>query len=79
MTTPATQAAAFSAVDHAGEGRNEPNTADRLLNALHQHGIDYFFANAGTDFASIMVFPAPSRPAPWCRADGGAARKRRRR
>ena len=53
MTTPATQAA-FPAVDRAGEGRNEPNAADRLLGALKTHGIDYFFANAGTDFASII-------------------------
>jgi acetolactate synthase-1/2/3 large subunit len=54
MTSPATQAAAFPSAAQAGEGRNEPNAADRLLNALHQHGIDYFFANAGTDFASII-------------------------
>jgi acetolactate synthase I/II/III large subunit len=53
MTTPATQAA-FPAVDRAGEGRNEPNAADRLLHTLKTHGIDYFFANAGTDFASII-------------------------
>jgi acetolactate synthase-1/2/3 large subunit len=54
MTSPATQAAAFPTADRVAEGRNEPNAADRLLSALHQHGIDYFFANAGTDFASII-------------------------
>ena len=54
MTSPATHAAAFPSAAQAGEGRNEPNAADRLLNALHQHGIEYFFANAGTDFASII-------------------------
>ena len=54
MTSPASNNAAFPSADQAGEGRNEPNAADRLLNALHQHGIDYFFANAGTDFASII-------------------------
>jgi acetolactate synthase-1/2/3 large subunit len=53
MTAPATQAA-FPTTDRVGEGRNEPNTADRLLHALHQHGIEYFFANAGTDFPSII-------------------------
>jgi acetolactate synthase-1/2/3 large subunit len=54
MTSPATQAAAFPTTDHSGAGRNEPNAADRLLHALKTHGIDYFFANAGTDFASII-------------------------
>jgi acetolactate synthase-1/2/3 large subunit len=54
MTSPATQAAVFPTSDRRGEGRNEPNAADRLLHALHAHGIDYFFANAGTDFASII-------------------------
>ncbi len=53
MTSPDTQAA-FPTADHAKAGRNEPNAADRLLAALKQHGIDYFLANAGTDFASII-------------------------
>ena len=48
MTSPATAAA------HAAQGRNEPNAADVLLRSLNEHGIDYFFANAGTDFASII-------------------------
>lgn len=52
MSSPAQ--AAFPSSDRSAEGRNEPNAADRLLNALHQHGIEYFFANAGTDFASII-------------------------
>jgi len=51
---PPSAQAAFPSTDRAAEGRNEPNAADRLLNALHQHGIEYFFANAGTDFASII-------------------------
>jgi acetolactate synthase I/II/III large subunit len=53
MTSPDAQAA-FPTADHAQAGRNEPNAADRLLSALKQHGIDYFLANAGTDFASII-------------------------
>jgi len=48
MTSPA--ARSISTPDQ----RNEPNAADALLAALDAHGIDYFFANAGTDFASII-------------------------
>jgi acetolactate synthase-1/2/3 large subunit len=38
----------------AGGGRNEATAADLLLRRLHAAGIDYFFANAGTDFPSII-------------------------
>jgi acetolactate synthase-1/2/3 large subunit len=36
------------------EGRNEATVADLLLRRLQAAGIDYFFANAGTDFPSII-------------------------
>jgi acetolactate synthase I/II/III large subunit len=42
------------APERRNDARNEPNAADALLRALHDHGIDYFFANAGTDFPSII-------------------------
>jgi acetolactate synthase-1/2/3 large subunit len=33
---------------------NEPTAADALLKGLKAHGVDYFFANPGTDFPSII-------------------------
>ena len=33
---------------------NEPTAADALLQGLKRHGVDYFFANPGTDFPSII-------------------------
>jgi acetolactate synthase-1/2/3 large subunit len=33
---------------------NEPTAADALLRALSAEGVDYFFANPGTDFPSII-------------------------
>ncbi len=33
---------------------NEPTAADVLLQGLASHGVDYFFANPGTDFPSII-------------------------
>ncbi len=51
MTSPATSAA-LPATER--DGRNEPNAAYALLRALHDRGIEYFFANAGTDFPSII-------------------------
>ncbi|MGH7075224.1 MAG: thiamine pyrophosphate-requiring protein [Stellaceae bacterium] len=54
MSSSATPSAAFPSADRAEAGGNAPNAADRLLRALHDHGIEYFFANAGTDFPSII-------------------------
>jgi acetolactate synthase I/II/III large subunit len=54
MPSPARPSAAFPSPDRSDAARNEPNAADRLLHALHEHGIEYFFANAGTDFPSII-------------------------
>ena len=38
----------------ATTGTNETSAADRLLGALAAHGIDYFLANPGTDFAPVI-------------------------
>ncbi len=40
---------------NASDGRgNEATAADALLRALKRHAVDYFFANPGTDFPSII-------------------------
>ncbi|HEV8028960.1 MAG TPA: hypothetical protein VGP50_16115, partial [Stellaceae bacterium] len=36
------------------DGRNEDTVAGLLLRRLQAAGIDYFFANAGTDFPPII-------------------------
>lgn len=41
------------AADAAGTAR-APSAADSLLAALDGHGVDFFFANPGTDFPSII-------------------------
>jgi acetolactate synthase I/II/III large subunit len=38
----------------AAERPNEPSAADALLRGLKAQGVDYFFANPGTDFPSII-------------------------
>ncbi|MGO8915337.1 MAG: thiamine pyrophosphate-requiring protein [Stellaceae bacterium] len=40
--------------DPAADRPNEPSAADALLQGLKAHGVDYFFANPGTDFPSII-------------------------
>src|SRR5215470_5729252 len=38
----------------AGELRPQPTAADVILASLHRHGIEFFFANPGTDFPAIV-------------------------
>jgi acetolactate synthase I/II/III large subunit len=40
--------------NQAADGRNEATAAEALLGALRAQGIDFFFANGGTDFPSII-------------------------
>ena len=37
-----------------GQGATARTTAEAYLCALKTHGVDYVFANAGTDFAPII-------------------------
>src|SRR5690348_10608513 len=40
--------------NQATDGRNEASAAEALLGALRAQGIDFFFANGGTDLPSII-------------------------
>ena len=40
-----------------GDTQKQCNAADAILIRLRQSGVRYLFANAGTDFASIVVVP----------------------
>ena len=44
-----------------GAAPHETSSAEVLLRALKAHGMDYFFANPGTDFAPIVEAFARSR------------------
>ncbi|MGB9393781.1 MAG: hypothetical protein WCB32_03260 [Pseudolabrys sp.] len=55
-------------------GQRPTIAAEAFLRALADHGIDYFFANPGTDFPPIVeAFSRAKKPMPrsqgpfWCR------------
>jgi acetolactate synthase-1/2/3 large subunit len=56
----------------AAEGAT--TAAELLLDALHAHGVEYFFANAGTDFPPVIeAFARGAETARAFPADGRSA------
>ena len=46
--------AADQAAQRAGKPQRQPIAGEAFLRALADHGVDYFFANPGTDFPPIV-------------------------
>jgi hypothetical protein len=52
----------------ARKERAVDSVAEAYLTLLAERGVEYLFANSGTDFAPLIeVLPRPRGPAPGCR------------